>query len=330
MTPALLLSRPDLESLLDFGPVLDRLQRAFLAERRGEWDTPRRIAAHTHDGGLLAMPCGGGDPAALGAKLVTTFPKNSAAGLPSVSGLYALFDPRTGAPEAVMDGAYLTLVRTACVSALAARTLSSPASRSLGILGAGAQAGFHIRAFARVRAIETVSVWSRRRDQAESLIASLRGRPELAGIRSWEACDSAEAPSRCDLVVTATSATEAVLHGRWLSPHAHVTPIGAHTRHTREIDAEAVSRAARLVVETRDTLLEAGDFQRAEAEAPGQVGRVETLGDIIDAAVAGGPPARPGITIFKSCGVAFEDLAVASLVLDEARKRGAGVPFAFA
>jgi ornithine cyclodeaminase len=333
MTDVLLLSSADLEELLDFASVLRALEEAFHAERQGLWDTPTRIAARTASGGLLAMPCGGGAPPGLGAKLVSTFPGNSSLGHPSVSGLYVLFDPVVGAPLSVMDGAYLTLIRTAFVSALATRALARSGAGTLGILGAGAQAGFHVRALALVRPIARVVIWARRKDQARELIATLRARADLQQVTAWEVAAEPDEAAGCDVVVTATGATEPVLSGRWLSDASHVNAIGTHTRDTRELDTEAVTRAVTLVVETAGTLAEAGDLQRADDEAGGVLTRVVTLGALLDPSFpsprSGQWGAEGGISIFKSCGVAFEDLAVAALALRRARERGIGVRFAF-
>jgi len=329
MQDALLLSRRDLEAVLDFPSVIDALEAAFRAEHRGEWDNPKRIAARTKAGGLLAMPCAGGSPEALGAKLVSTFPGNAARSEPSIAGLYALFDPDRGVPLSVMDGSYLTLVRTAAVSALATRLLSRPRSRTLGLMGAGAQASMHVRLIAAVRSIEEVKVWARRREQAEALVAGLRARVDLVPVSSWIVVDDPAEAAACDVVVTATGAIAPVLFGRWLSEGAHVNPIGAHTPGTREIDTEAVNRASVLAVETGDTLLEAGDFQMAEAEAGGVVNRVITLGSLLDSPRPAPERDPRAITIFKSCGVAFEDLAVASLAFRRASASGLGLPFSF-
>ena len=330
MQDALLLSRRDLEAVLDFPSVIEALEQAFRAEVRREWDTPKRIAAHTKAGGLLAMPCGGGSPEALGAKLVSTFPGNGALSMPSVAGLYVLFDPQRGVPLSVMDGSHLTLVRTAAVSALATRLLSRPQARTLGILGSGAQAAFHVRLIAAVRPIESVVVWARRREKAEALVASLRARDDLRQVSSWKIAEHPEEAAVCDVVVTATGATEPVLFGRWLREGAHVNAIGAHARSSREIDTEAVTRGSVLAVEAADTLPEAGDFQMAEAETGGVVGRVVTLGSLL---VRDAPPASVrdprAITIFKSCGIAFEDLAVASLAFRRAGEKGLGARFSF-
>jgi ornithine cyclodeaminase/alanine dehydrogenase len=250
-----------------------------------------------------------------------------------VSGLYALFDPKTGLPVAVMDGGYLTLVRTAAVSALATRRLSRRDARTLGILGAGAQAEFHARFIATVRPIDRVMVWAREGSRARALLAALQKDESLRQVTTWTVCSEPHDPSACDVVVTATAAAKPVLEGRWLSAGSHVNSIGAHTRSTREIDATAVSRAAVLAVETVGTLAEAGDFQMAHEEVGGVLERVVTLSALLD------PTAPPepresrdpsAITIFKSCGVAFEDLAVASLAFARAQAKGIGSRFRFA
>jgi ornithine cyclodeaminase len=264
----------------------------------------------------------------MGAKLVTTFPANTARGQPSVSGLYALFDPDTGALQAVMDGGYLTLVRTAAVSALATRLLAREDAKSLGVLGAGAQAEFHLRLIATVRPVEQVTVWARKRFRAETLVASLRSRDELGRVASWRVADDAREAAGCDIVVSATAATEPVLLGRWLGEGSLVIPIGAHTRTTREIDSETVTRASLLAVETADTLEEAGDLQMAEDEAGGVVRRVVTLGALLDPTRSRSRDRR-AIAIFKSCGVAFEDLAVAALAYRRALEAKLGTRFSF-
>ncbi|HQZ19128.1 MAG TPA: hypothetical protein PLD86_19815, partial [Vicinamibacteria bacterium] len=197
-------------------------------------------------------------------------------------------------------------------------------------LGAGAQAGFHARLIAAVRPIEKVVVWARRSGQAEALVASLRARDDLRQVSSWTVADAPRDAAACDVVVTATGAAEPVLFGRWLREGAHVNPIGAHTRRTREIDTEAVTRASVLAVETADTLLEAGDFQMAETEAGGVLGRVVTLGSLAEPAGLAARARDPrAISIFKSCGVAFEDLAVASLAFRRASEAGLGSRFSF-
>ena len=320
MQDVLLLSRLDLERVLDPVSVIATLEDAFRADHLGKWDTPRRITARTRRGSLLAMPSGGGSPEMLGAKLATSFPGNGALGLPSVSGLYALFDPQTGVPLAVMDGGYLTLIRTAAVSAVATKLLSRPDAATLGVFGAGAQAEFHVRLLSVVRPVQSVVIWARRRDTAAVLVASLRSRPELRQVSKWTVAEAPEEAAGCDIVVTATGATEPVLAGRWLTPGTHVNPVGVHTRDTREVDTETVARASVLAIETANTLTEAGDLQMAEAEVGGVLDRVTTLGALLDPGRSQGPRDSKAITLFKSCGVAFEDLAVAALAFSRASR----------
>ncbi len=326
MQDALLLSRRDLEEVLDFPSVIDALDAAFRSEGRAEWDTPKRISARTKGGALLAMPCAGGAPEALGAKLVSTFAGNTAMNEPSVSGLYVLFDPSTGAPLCVMDGLYLTLVRTAAVSALATRLLSRPDAATLGILGAGAQAEIHARLIASVRPVEKVVIWARRKERAEALAATLRGSPELRQVSLWVVSESSAEAAACDIVVTATAAAEPVLAGRNLREGSHVNAIGAHAKNHREMDSEAVARASVLAVESADTLAEAGDFLMADAEIGGVVSRALPLSTLLERGELRDPRA---ISIFKSCGVAFEDLAVASLAHRRALGSKLGARFSF-
>jgi ornithine cyclodeaminase len=217
-----------------------------------------------------------------------------------------------------MDGGYLTLIRTAAVSAVATKLLSRPDSATLGVFGAGAQAEFHVRLIAAVRPIESVVIWARRRPAAAALVASLRCRPELRHVPKWTAAEAPEEAAACDIVVTATGATEPVLEGRWLTPGAYVNPIGTHMRNAREVDSESVARASVLAIETSDTLAEAGDLQMAQAEVGGVVNRVTTLGALLDPRRLQSPRDPEAITLFKSCGVAFEDLSVAALAFERA------------
>jgi ornithine cyclodeaminase len=271
------------------------------------------------------MPCARrGAHQALGAKLVTTFPGNSAQGLPGVSGIYAQFDPRNGRPIALIDAARLTLVRTAAVSALAARLLSKADARTLGIIGAGPQAEEHARAFAHVRSLGRVIVWARRLEAAEGLARRLRAvwRSAPARLKRIEvgATIDITAAAACDLVVTATGATAPLLPGQAVKDNAFVCAIGAHTSATRELDDTVVARASRVVVETLETLAEAGDLQIPAARGFFDLNRVETLAAVVTASPRRKgrrtPARRRGPVIFKSCGVAFEDLALATTAVE--------------
>lgn len=303
----------DVEAALPYAPLVERLRAAF---REGA-ATPAR---HHH-----AVPRPGQEPAALllmpawregdvtGVKLVHVAPGNEARGLPSVQGLYLLFDGPTGTPLAVMDGAALTARRTAAASALAASYLARADAGVLAMLGAGAMAPHLVRAHRAVRPIVEVRLWNRARGRAEALAARLAGEGGLA----VRVADSAEAAVRgADVVSCATLSRGPIVRGAWLEPGAHVDLVGAFTPAMRESDGE-VMRRGELFVDTREgAMAEAGDVLLALAE-----GALAADGIRADlrALCAGEHPGRTdpaAITVFKSVGTALEDLAAAKLVLE--------------
>jgi len=253
------------------------------------------------------MPAHG--PQGVGVKLVTLTGSNPGRGMPLIHATYALFDADTQAPLAIIDGAALTALRTAAVSGLATRFLSRPDSRRLVLFGAGVQARSHLEAMRAVRPIEEVLVVSRGRGRAEALAAEANA----LGLRASLGGPGAE--SEADIVCTCTSSPTPVVSGSALAPGAHVNAVGAHTTATRELDTEAVRRA-RVVVETREVAMaEAGDIAIALRE--GAIGPDHVLADLAE--VVRGAEVRPSdadVTLFKSVGVAFEDLIVARAAVD--------------
>jgi len=246
-----------------------------------------------HAGFLGAMPAYAGD--ALGAKLVTFYPGNR--DVHTHHAVIVLFRPETGAPAAVLDGRLITEMRTAAASAVATDALARPDARVLGILGAGVQARSHLEALRLVRPLDEVRVWSPRRARA---FAEEMG----DGV---SAVDSAEAAVRgADVVLVATTSQTPVLQGAWLAPGTHVNAVGATRPDWRELDDAAV-RSARLFVDSRVAALrESGDVMAAEGE-PAEIGEV-ILGKLA------GRRSPDEITLFKSVGVAVEDLVAAALV----------------
>jgi ornithine cyclodeaminase/alanine dehydrogenase-like protein (mu-crystallin family) len=286
--------------LLSMAELIPAMERALAALSRGEVVQPVRVVVPVaaHHGFLGVMPAYAG---ALGAKLVTFYPGNR--GVPTHHALVLLFRPETGEPLAVMDGRLITEMRTAAVSAASTKLLARPDASVLGIIGAGVQARSHLEALRLVRDFRDVRVWSPR--SAPAFAAS-------AGVRAVRSAE--EAARGADVVVTATTSTTPVLRGEWLAPGAHVAAVGAVRPDWRELDDDLV-RGARLFVESRDAaLLEAGDVIAAGRTAA----ELTELGEVVTGA-------RPGrrspeeVTLFKSVGVAVEDLAAAELVL---QKRG--------
>jgi ornithine cyclodeaminase/alanine dehydrogenase-like protein (mu-crystallin family) len=288
-----------LTRLLPVSDAVDELESAF-AERLP--DAPTRMRVEAPAGEVLLMPAVG--DAEAGVKLVTVAPGNPDRGLPLIHAVYVLFDGVTLAPVALVDGAALTALRTAAVSALATRHLARPDASRLVLFGAGVQATAHLEAMAAVRPVGQVAVISRTPEPAERLAERARD----MGVDATVAV--AEAVADADLICTCTTAEEPVFDGSLLRPGAHVNAIGAYRPDTREVDDDTVRRA-RIVVETREAALrEAGDLL-IPIES-GVISEAAIVADLAEVVRGAGVRRRPeDITLFKSVGVAFEDLVVA-------------------
>jgi ornithine cyclodeaminase len=263
-----------------------------------------------------------GEEPLLGLKVITVFPGNHAHGLESHLGVVMLFEGEHGRPVALLEAAAVTAIRTAAVSALATRLLAPPAAGDLAILGAGVQARSHLAALREVRPIRRLRVWSRNGENARRFAAEVAERDGLEAVASPSA---QEAVASADLICTVTSAREPVLAGEWLSPGAHVNAVGACTPAARELDSAAVARA-RLFVDRRESALnEAGDLLIPLRE--GTVGEDHIrgeLGDLLLGRIEGRRDAAE-VTLFKSLGLAVEDLAAARHVYRKALAAGRGV-----
>jgi ornithine cyclodeaminase/alanine dehydrogenase-like protein (mu-crystallin family) len=294
-----------LARLLPMVAAIDALEAAFGADVLPE--SPLRTHVDTAAGTLLLMPAHGA--AGVGVKLVTLTPENPERDRPFIHALYVLFDAQTQAPVATFDGAALTALRTAAVSGLATRLLARPDARRMVLYGAGVQARSHLDAMRVVRPVEEVVIVSRGRAAAEGLVEEAVS----AGLRASVGAPGAERDA--DLVCTCTTSRTPVLEGANLPEGVHVNAVGAYTTTMRELDPEAVRRA-RVVVETREAAAaEAGDLVIAMAE--GAIGPGHVVADLFE--VVRGKrvrASRDDITLFKSVGVAFEDLVVARAAVD--------------
>jgi ornithine cyclodeaminase len=311
---------------LSWPRVLDALRGAFAD--RGRFEVPERVQLRAPDGGAwLTMPCADAD-GWFGVKQVSVLPANPARGRPSVQAWYTLMGP-DGAPVLATEAALLTKLRTAAVSAIAADALAPANAATLLVVGTGALAPWMARAHLQVRAYDRVAVWGRRRERAEAVAAELArelasdaartrdgawGRDGAPARRPAVAvADDLEAAVRAaDVVTVATTARESVVRGAWLRAGQHLDLVGAFVHAMREADGEAVRRSL-VVVDDRDAArAEAGDLAHAAAEGWRWD---EVAGDLADA-VAGRlvrDPARP--SLFKSVGLALEDLVVARLLV---------------
>jgi thiomorpholine-carboxylate dehydrogenase len=235
---------------------------------------------------------------AMGAKLVSFYPGNAGTEVPTHLAMVLLFRPDTGEPLAVMDGRLITEMRTAAVSAAATRRLASPDSRVLALLGTGVQAHAHLQALRLVRRFEEVRVWSRTAEHAE----------RFAEQHQAKAMPAESAVRGADVIVTATNALQPILEGAWLKPGAHVNAVGAPRPDWRELDDAAMAKT--VVVDSREAVLkEAGDVILSKAKIYAEIG--EIFAGIKEAPVS-------ATTVFKSVGIAVEDIATAKLVYDAA------------
>ncbi|MGE5327220.1 MAG: ornithine cyclodeaminase family protein [Deltaproteobacteria bacterium] len=322
----LILSRNEVERLIDLERLVDALAVAMAELSAGKVSMPPRIAAYVpeHGGLLAAMPVYVPSSKTLSTKLVTVFPGNVAKGLESHQAMIAVFDSETGLVQAVMDGAYITAVRTAAGSALATRLLARPKSSRLTIIGTGVQARAHARAISRVRTIREIRVVGRSLEKANTLAEEIH---EESGLHT-SGFDSAEkAVKGADIVCAATHAAEPVVLGRWLEPGMHVTSVGFNIA-GREVDAEGISKSL-LVVESREVVLApapvgANEIGWAIRDGVINAGHIHAeIGEL----VSGKRPGRtsPGqITLYKSVGVALQDAVAARLVIDAARAQKVG------
>ncbi|MCW5752818.1 MAG: ornithine cyclodeaminase family protein [Alphaproteobacteria bacterium] len=292
--------------------LIDRLKAAF----RDGAEVPLRHHHHVDlpgaaGGTLLLMPAWrAGGP--LGVKVVSVYPDNPSRGLPSVIGLYLLFDGTTGQPRAVLDGVPLTLHRTAAASALAARFLARPDAATLLMVGAGALAPYLIRAHSLVRPIREVMIWNRNPGRARDLAGKLA--------REGFACRAVEelaaAAPKADIVSCATMSSQPLVQGAWLRPGTHLDLVGAYTPKMRETDDEAVRRASLFVDTRQGGTSEAGDI--VDPLARGVIAARDIRADLYDLCQGrhAGRSTPEEITLFKSVGTALEDLAAADLVME--------------
>jgi Predicted ornithine cyclodeaminase, mu-crystallin homolog len=308
----LYLSRADVERLLDIDAMLDALAGALVILSSGITSVPPRTAARIPDLGLMGVMAGYVPGVALEVKLVSVFPGNHSRGLPSHQALIALFDESDGAPLALMDGTYITAIRTGGAAAVAARALARNDAKVLAILGAGVQGGSHLETFTRVRDFKEIRVASRDRAKAAALAAR---DPRASVATSFE-----EAVRGADVVACCTDAREPVIRREWLVPGVHVSSVGG--TFGPELDSETVA-AAKVFVEWRGAALNpppagAHELQGLDPD------RITEVGEVL-AGTRPGRTSETDITVYKSTGHAVEDAATARLVYDRARAERAGL-----
>lgn len=313
-----ILSASDVRSAIDMRQAIEAMREAFGQLSAGQATVPLRTPVETEKGLTLFMPAylrGTGD---LGAKIVSVYPDNPTLGLPTITAAVVVLDSRTGRPLALMDGTYLTALRTGAASGLATELLAHPEAQVVTVFGAGVQARTQLEAVRAVRSIREVRIVARTQASAERFAA------ELGGVRVRVMDDRRAAVRGAEIVIAATTSATPVFDGRDVEPGTHVNGIGSYTPEMQEVDATLVQRA-KVVVDSREAALaEAGDLI-----IPLRQGLITEdhiyaeLGEI----VIGAKPGRTAddeITFFKSVGIAVQDVVAARWVLKAAEQKGLG------
>jgi ornithine cyclodeaminase/alanine dehydrogenase-like protein (mu-crystallin family) len=313
----------EVRALLPMAECVDLMHSTLIASSEGRVVLPlRSIMVMPGDRGMMGiMPGYLADPECFGVKLVSLIPRNKPPQYSSHLGLVLLFEAEHGQPVALLDAAEITAIRTAAASGLATRLLARPDAGDLAILGAGEQASSHLAAMLVVRKLRRIRVWGRDRNKAAAFAAA-------AGAKHGIAVEVSEtvraAMIGADIICTTTKAREPLLMGEWLSSGAHLNVVGSSIAGAAEIDTAAVVRSRFFVDRRESTVNEGGEYLRALAA--GAIKPEHILGEIGE--VANG--SKPGrltpldVTLYKSLGIAPEDLASAHYVLQKARAAGVG------
>lgn len=321
----LVLSRSEVEGLVTMAEVVAAVETAFA-------DISHRIAAQpaavamslaSSSAAFLAMPALADRQGLAVIKLLADIPDNAARDLPVQRSVIALVSQTTGAPVAILHGQIPTRIRTAAASAVGTQHLSRPDSHVLGLIGAGALALEHIRSHLEVRPIDRVIVWSRTTATVSRLI-ELAAR-DFPGLVVEAAASKQDVFANADIVCTLTPSREPIVEGAWFKPGQHVNAVGAPPRPDhREIDSAGMARARVVLDSIPMAMHDSGDLLLALAEGAITKEQVSTeLGDVITGKAQGRTSAEE-ITLFNSVGLAIQDLAICSLIVQRAREKGIG------
>ncbi len=322
----LVLSRTETEHLLDLDALRHALREAMQDVSADRASVPPRIAAMVPDRGLLAaMPAHLPSTGGLAAKLVSLFPGNAQGPLPTHQAVVVVFDPDSGEPLALMDGTSITTLRTAAGSALSAELLAREDAETLAILGTGVQARAHAEAMVRVRPIRQIRVAGRNRERVAALASALGDslRMDVRPVDTY-----AEACADADVVCAATHSPDPVVHRDALKPGVHVTSVGYNTA-GREVDSATVVDAL-VVVESREAVLAPPPAGSNDLSVPMEEGLIgpghihAEIGELLMGTETG-RSSPDQITLYKSVGIAAQDVVASNLVLSAARERRLGL-----
>jgi len=322
----LLIGEKDVRMVLSMDDLIVAMEGALDRYSAGAVRQPLRSVVEIGRGHAFygVMPAYIESPAALGTKLVSVFHSNLERGLPSHLATIVLLDPETGALDAIVDGRYITEARTAAASAASAKHLAREDARVLAVLGSGVQARSHIDALTRVRPIDEIRIWGRDPAHVRTLIEELM--PSVRA-RMLPSASAREAVNGADVIALVTASREPVIQRGWVHDGAHICAVGACRPDQREMDT-ALVRDGRLFVDSRvGALAEAGDIVLPIREGAIDASHIAAeLGDVFGGRAKGRQSPKE-ITIFKSLGMAVEDVAAARLAFERASEKGLGRGF---
>lgn len=319
----LVLSETQVKSLIDIDELIATLEKAHTQYSTGKAVMPVRLVVPLPQiqGRITSMPGFLKEDRALGMKVVTYFQENPKRSLPAILATILLFSADTGKLIATVDGSYITAIRTACASAMATKALANGQTPVLGILGAGVQARAHIQALTRVRSIQRIKIYSPTGTSAAGVKKDMEPAVKVA----IDVVPSAEeAVHNADLVVTATTAKEPVVKSEWMKPGIHINAVGSHRPDAREIDGATLARS-KIVVDSREAIMaECGDILLALKDKAIDESHIHgEIGEIL-AGTKAGRESSGEVTLYKSVGIAIQDVAAANLVYRKALERGTG------
>ena len=323
----LILSESDLRAVLTMRDVIAAVEHGFRALALGNANVPDRLHVDVpaHNGVMLEMPAyigssGDAEQSALGTKIVSVFEKNTERNLDVVQGVYLLLDDETGVPLSLMDGRFITAIRTAATSAIATKFMAPQGEKRLAVFGAGVQARFHIEAMIEVAEVDHVMIASRSIDKANALAEHVRSVHKL----SCEVVSAEQAATTANLICTCSTSRKPLFDGAKLTDGTHINAVGAFTPSTRELDTDTVRRARVIIDEVSAAGREAGEILIPISEGAIDSRHVRgTLAQVVSGKLAGRESASE-ITLFKSCGLAIEDLVTARLAYSQAIADGIG------
>jgi alanine dehydrogenase len=321
-----ILTRQDVENLITMREAIAAMEEAFAALAKKETQIPERtvLTLERSDNSILFMPGYLTSSGGVGVKVVSVFPTNAARGIPTIAAQIMLCDPETGEVSAILEGGYITALRTAATTAVATKNLAREDADNFGIFGAGVQAKSQIEAHREVRNLQRIIIFDPDKGKAEALAQHFQ---RLCG-QSCR-CSVAKSPDElvvlCDIIVTATTSETPVFNGDLLRKGTHINAIGSYKPHVREVDDATIRRSRIFVDSFEHAPREAGDL--IIPLKTGVIGERHILGDLGELVLGRkkGRETSDDITFFKSVGLAVQDIALAQRVLEKAIRGNIGL-----